>query len=126
MNEFLCEFRSYKIMENGNKLSRLLYQYIGITDKRVLQNPNIFVSADKSKLSQVLFNIIDNAYKFTTKGRIYVIVNISESDSNDSYFGKVIVSIRDTGKEISSDIIPRLFTICHKILKWYRIRFVLI
>ncbi len=109
-NEFLYEYKSYKIMKDGSKVSKLLYQYTATISERISQNPNVIVNADKAKLSQVLFNIIDNAYKFTTQGKICVAVNISESHFNYRDLDKITVSIRDTGTGINPDIIPRLFT----------------
>ena len=108
-NEFQCEYRSYKVMKDGSKESKLLCQYT-VSSEGSSQNPNVIIKADKAKLTQVLFNIIDNAYKFTTEGKIFIIVNIIDIhfDHNDQI--KIIVSIRDTGKGINPDILPRLFT----------------
>ncbi|HXT83990.1 MAG TPA: HAMP domain-containing sensor histidine kinase [Verrucomicrobiae bacterium] len=109
-NEFQCEYRSYKVMKDGIKESKLLCQYTASINEGSSQNPNVIIKADKSKLTQVLLNIIDNAYKFTTEGKIFIIVNIIDMhfDHNDQI--KIIVSIRDTGIGINPDILPRLFT----------------
>ena len=66
-------------------------------------NPkDIFVVADKGRLTQVLFNILGNAVKFTEKGNIFVDVE-KKAD-------QLVVNIRDTGRGIHSEILPRLFT----------------
>lgn len=63
----------------------------------------ITVEADKERITQVISNLLDNALKFTKKGRI-IIFTKRESD------GKVAVSVRDTGTGMDPEIIPRLFT----------------
>jgi signal transduction histidine kinase len=63
----------------------------------------IFLQADKERMTQVISNLIDNALKFTDNGSVV----ISTNKTND---GKVSVSVRDTGKGIAPDILPRLFT----------------
>jgi signal transduction histidine kinase len=66
-------------------------------------NPkDIFVVADKGRLTQVLFNLLGNAVKFTEKGNIFVDVE-EKAD-------QLVVNIRDTGRGIHSEILPRLFT----------------
>lgn len=66
-------------------------------------NPkDIFVVGDKGRLTQVLFNLLGNAVKFTEKGNIFVDVE-EKAD-------QLVVNIRDTGRGIHSEILPRLFT----------------
>ena len=63
---------------------------------------NIMIEADRERIIQVISNLLSNAFKFTKQGIIYV--------SEDNRGGQVIVSIKDTGTGIDSEIIPRLFT----------------
>jgi signal transduction histidine kinase len=66
-------------------------------------NNTIIVVADKSRLIQVISNLLTNAMKFTeSKGSISV-----RSEKIDSH---VIVSVNDTGIGIDPEIMPRLFT----------------
>jgi signal transduction histidine kinase len=65
---------------------------------------DIFVEADKDRITQVVSNLLSNALKFTKEGKIYV--NVKEKDINK----QVIVSIKDTGYGIDREMIPRLFT----------------
>jgi len=60
------------------------------------------IEADRSRLFQVLSNILKNAIKFTEEGTI--LVTLEERG------GQAIVSIRDTGVGIDSEIFPKLFT----------------
>jgi len=62
-----------------------------------------FVEADKSRIAQVVTNLIANAIRFTKRGNVSVAV--TKGKAND-----VVVSIRDTGQGIDPEIIPRLFT----------------
>jgi signal transduction histidine kinase len=65
---------------------------------------DIFVKADKERLSQVIFNLLSNAIKFSNGegGNISI---ISEKKDNQT-----IVSIKDRGTGIDSEILPRLFS----------------
>jgi signal transduction histidine kinase/CheY-like chemotaxis protein len=67
-------------------------------------NDNIIVNADAERLTQVVLNLLTNAFKFTQKGEITV--NITRDDTDQ----QVIVSVTDTGQGIDPEIMPRLFT----------------
>ncbi len=60
------------------------------------------VHADGWRTSQVMRNLLDNAIKFTDKGRITVRA-VTEGDS-------VVASVEDTGIGISEEDVPKLFT----------------
>ena len=64
----------------------------------------IFVEADKARLTQVISNLLNNAIKFTKEGTISIITK--RSDNNH----EAVVSIKDTGSGIHPEIMPRLFT----------------
>ena len=69
----------------------------------------LFVYADKNRIQQVIFNLLDNASKFTEKGEITLsIIENDENNSNDKY-NNITIRIQDTGKGIDSEILPRLF-----------------
>src|SRR5215469_1768230 len=63
---------------------------------------DIFIEADKSRINQVISNLLSNALKFTKEGTITAAV-VPKND-------KIVVSISDTGIGIDSEILPRLFT----------------
>jgi signal transduction histidine kinase len=63
---------------------------------------DIFLDADKSRLLQVIFNLLRNAIKFTNEGTITI-----KAEKKEDH---VLVSIKDTGSGIHPEIIPRLFT----------------
>jgi len=65
------------------------------------QNQIIDVEADKNRLTQVISNLLSNAIKFTMKGTIRVTEEVKDC--------KALVSIKDTGQGIDTEIFPRLF-----------------
>jgi len=74
-------------------------------------NKNIIVQVDKARITQVIFNLLNNAVKFTSAeggGTISIILEVK--NKNDNYQEEVIVRIKDTGIGIASEIMPRLFT----------------
>ncbi len=58
------------------------------------------ITADESRLRQVLFNLLTNAIKFTHKGGVYI--HLSWQDG-------LIIQVQDTGIGIKPEKIPRLF-----------------
>ncbi len=70
--------------------------------KIIYEPKNIFVSADRARISQVVSNLLSNALKFTTEGSIKVLFTLKDSE--------VIISVRDTGQGIQPEISPKLFT----------------
>lgn len=76
---------------------KIVYDKINAND----DSSAITVYADKSRLSQVILNLLGNALKFTKEGTIQIAVEKAT---------EVIVSIRDTGCGIDPEIMPRLFT----------------
>lgn len=78
---------------------------------RGLETMNInSVVADKDMINQVVYNLIDNAVKFTPEGG-YIEVS-SKADSE-----KIIVKIRNSGKGIPSEEIDKIFERFYKIDK---------
>ncbi|MGZ5500355.1 MAG: ATP-binding protein, partial [Nitrososphaeraceae archaeon] len=79
---------------------------------QILYEPNrnkIFVNADKTRLTQVISNILDNSLKFTQEGFIIITTRITNKEKDDKDH-KVIVIIKDSGIGIDNEILPRLFT----------------
>ncbi|MDP9289421.1 MAG: ATP-binding protein, partial [Thermoproteota archaeon] len=68
------------------------------------QPQDIFIQADKGRITQVIFNLLSNAVKSTEEGTISVSLEKKE-DSDD-----VVISVKDTGTGIDPGILPRLFT----------------
>jgi len=66
-----------------------------------LPDQDLFVKADEQKLRQVVMNLIDNAIKYTEKGKAEV--SLKESDN------KVQFSVKDTGMGMKPEEITNLF-----------------
>jgi signal transduction histidine kinase len=85
---------------------------MGIELAFVPQKDSIFIEADKSRISQVISNLLSNAIKFTVqegkeeKHGKTILITIGKDDQHK----EAIVSIRDAGVGIDSEIFPRLFS----------------
>jgi signal transduction histidine kinase len=71
-----------------------------------------FVLADKERISQVLSNLVSNALKFTKSGIISASIEeeFRPDEKEEKKKKELVVSIKDTGTGIDSDIMPHLFT----------------
>ena len=67
----------------------------------------LLIEADKERISEVVSNLLSNAIKFNKDGEIFVSVEKKEYDNYDNY---ALVTVRDTGQGIDSDILPSLFS----------------
>jgi signal transduction histidine kinase len=87
------EFKNEKNGYNNTDYIKLLYR-----------PTDIFVEADKARLAQVISNLLSNAIKFTKEVRGSISVNTEKEDNH------ILVSVKDTGSGIDSEILPRLFS----------------
>jgi signal transduction histidine kinase len=72
-----------------------------------LPDEPLTVNGDQTRLVQVLANILHNAAKFThTGGRIVLRASFED--------GHAVISITDTGRGISDDVLPRVFDLFTK------------
>jgi two-component system, OmpR family, sensor histidine kinase VicK len=83
---------------------------------------DIFVEADEERITQVMYNILDNAFKFTDSDGS-VIVTVEKQQVQAQQLGEdieqgqqeqeqqyAIITIKDTGLGIHPEILPRLFS----------------
>ncbi len=72
------------------------------TDAKGKEGKQIFVEADRERITQVIWNLLTNAMKFTKDGTITVSTRVTGRE--------VMVTVRDTGEGIDPKIQPRLFS----------------
>jgi signal transduction histidine kinase len=104
LNEMIKEIlKDYekRIVEN-NKNIKLFY--------KTYDNNELIVEADRNRLSQVIHNLLNNAFNFTNEGSITVIVERKNDKNNKNNNNEVTVTIKDTGTGIDLEILPKLFT----------------
>lgn len=73
-----------------------------ITIDLILGSKDYMVNADKGKIEQVVYNLLDNAIKFSHNDSV---ITMNVSDKND----KVFVGIKDTGIGIPKDSINKVW-----------------
>jgi len=79
--------------------------------KLLYQPHDIFIEADKARITQVIFNLLNNAVKFTEakeNGGVEGerIVSIAAENTDD---GQAVVTVRDSGIGIDVEMLPKLF-----------------
>ena len=62
---------------------------------------NVSIFADKTRISQVISNLLNNAIKFTNKGIIYIMIEKKYCDNKT-----IVIKIKDTEIGIDKTIIP--------------------
>ena len=72
-----------------------------------LPDKHILVRADRDGITQVIYNLIDNAVKFAEKGSC-ITIRLYKDD------GKAYVSVKDVGETIPPDDLPFIFDRFHK------------
>ena len=93
----LCRTLDFRAREKGNELT---YQFEPGVPERI--------RADRTTLSQILFNLIGNAIKFTENGQIEVRFRVLSAD-RESETLLLEGTIRDTGIGIEPDQLERVF-----------------
>ena len=91
-----------------------LIEYDDSIRLRLVSKEDIFVEADKIRITQVIYNLLNNAIKFTREGKGeevgIVSVTLEQHDNDDENNREVTVSVKDKGIGIAPEIMTRLFT----------------
>jgi signal transduction histidine kinase len=109
MLSIITDFRNQLAKENRDVKLEFISNGTSVEDETT---DEIFVDADKDRISQVILNLLNNAIKSTKAGAITVVVNsIKKCIRGDGANSEeVIVTIKDTGSGVDPEILPRLFT----------------
>jgi signal transduction histidine kinase len=98
IDDALISIADYKRANIYNKTKRIC------NETKLLYNPKepIYIKADKDRISQVIYNLLNNAIKFTEGGTILI-----DAQNNIDY---VVVHVKDTGIGIAPEIQPKLYS----------------
>ena len=104
--EFMMNVQNYNIWDTiaavafsfESRMEQAEIQLIGFEPQKVM------VYADKDIIHQVVYNIFDNALKFTPKGG-YIAFSVTEEKAASS----VMVKIKNSGQGISKEALPYIF-----------------
>ena len=107
------ESKTLNLNKENFDLDDLIQQAIRETTERLLIGKankidfsyepfHCIIYADKARMLQVIMNLIDNAVKFTDKGKISIRVTRIKKE--------IEVEVNDTGSGIDNQIMPRLFS----------------
>jgi signal transduction histidine kinase len=94
----------------SNKV-KLEFRNMTVGEKPVSHSDDILIIGDRTRITQVISNLLDNALKFTPEGvvSVYVVRNKRKVEEQD-HQEEAIVTVEDTGSGINPEIFPRLFT----------------
>jgi len=91
--------------DSKTMITKLLFK------SRLKDEDDTFVKADKERLTQVIDNILDNAFTFTdSDGNVTVTLLKQETQSQGQQQQYVNIIIKDTGTGIDPQIFSRLFS----------------
>lgn len=119
MGELISDISDLSAIESGSvklslgpvRLKGVVTEIIALTEARrsdcdvsfsVSVSDNLMVQADRTRLEQILYNLIDNAVKFNRPGGS-VVVRAEEGG------GHVAIHVEDTGTGIAASDLPRVF-----------------
>jgi signal transduction histidine kinase len=112
MSEAIEDHR--KQLKQNNINTKLIYENETLREKNKSQSggmPTVndpIIYGDKDRITQVIYNMLGNAIKFTEHGTITVFISRLRMDSNRN---GIMVSVRDTGTGIHPDVLPKLFCV---------------
>ncbi len=105
MDLYLEEFDLQEVVEEAVTTALPMLEQGGNTLVRKFERELGQVRLDRMKVRQVLLNLVSNAAKFTTRGRIELTVTREPGDDGDW----VVMQVRDTGIGMSPEQIKRIF-----------------
>ena len=102
------EFRPREVLDSVRDLFRLTCQQAGLDfEVRCEEGVPAMVLGDEQRLRQVLFNLVGNAVKFTSAGRVDVLAEALPPMRPGQ--SRVLFTVSDTGRGIPIDRLSELF-----------------
>lgn len=102
MKYYLKDFNIVDLVNEVVNELKINIQKKGLELKLNIENGNYILHEDKTKLKQVLINLLDNSNKYTKTG--WIEVGLKKNAENT-----VLFSIKDSGVGISKETMPLLF-----------------
>jgi len=119
MSKLVTDISDLSAIESGNihlaleplKLRSIVADVIALAESRrqdysvsfcISIPDNLYVEADRTRLEQILSNLIDNAVKFNRPGGLVTIIGEQKND-------KAVVIVEDTGGGVAASDLPRIF-----------------
>ena len=102
MNLDITDFDINRTIKNTAATFEGICKSKHISFNLVLSGESLYVSADKGKIEQVLYNLIDNAIKFSKPESS---IKLETSEKNETIF----VSVKDSGIGIPKDNLKQIF-----------------
>jgi len=107
ISDIIEDYKNQLDNENVKLISKFIYS--NKPDEKEIGNENktkynISIFADKTRINQVISNLLNNVIKFTDKGFIYIIIEKKYRDN------KVFIDIKDAGYGIDQSIFSKLFS----------------
>jgi signal transduction histidine kinase len=101
-----------QVLANNSKIKLSLSLDKSSSRSSVVVNDGpISVEADRERITQVLYNLFDNAIKFSEEGIISVGAKRKRNNrDNDDAKEVILISVKDTGSGIHPEIMPKLFS----------------
>lgn len=102
MKLFFKDFNLVDLVHEAVSEMKNVIKSKGLDLRVKVQDKILMVHGDKTKLKQVIINLIDNSYKYTETGWMEICLERCGSD-------KILFSIKDSGVGIKKKTLPLLF-----------------
>jgi len=103
----IIEFDLDELVQNVTQLQRPRVLDKGLKFDLVMQPQNLpFIESDRTKIRQIMVNLLGNAIKFTEEGSVTLEVSVEAEKSKE---GQLTVCVRDTGVGIPEEKFAAIF-----------------
>lgn len=93
-----------QVVRDAVEDQQLALEAAGLRLTLALPDRPVPIQGDRTRLAQILANLLDNARKFTPAGGQVQVALIADTQSEQAH-----LTVRDTGIGISPDVLPRVF-----------------